>query len=238
MGIAGYIRNDAVYRQVETALSRSGFACERFLSEAALLRSVRRRSFALILIDLGVDAHDGESIFTWLNCRSGDDTPVMALSMTRSADLIAMTLNAGADEFITLPFETVEFVARMNALLRRSKRSATRRSIELAGFAIDREANTFTYQGKPIELTPREFTMAWLFFSTPNVYISRERIGSAIWGTGSDIAGRTIEQHVYKLRRKLELGVERGVIIRTAYSHGYRLEVCKPAVVDGVLQSA
>jgi DNA-binding response OmpR family regulator len=57
------------------------------------------------------------------------------------------------------------------------------------------------------------------------VYISRETIGTSIWSSDSEVAGRTIEQHVYKLRKKLQLGVERGVSIRTAYGQGYRLEL-------------
>ncbi|MDB5770341.1 MAG: transcriptional regulatory, terminal family protein [Burkholderia sp.] len=109
--------------------------------------------------------------------------------------------------------------------MRRSGRRQARRIIELSGFTLDGETSRFSYQGVAIEITPREFTMAWLLFSSPGVYISRETIGAAIWGVGSEIAGRTIEQHVYKLRKKLQLGAERGVSIRTAYSHGYRLEL-------------
>ena len=86
------------------------------------------------------------------------------------------------------------------------------------------EAASSAYDGAPVELTPREFTMAWLFFSSPGVFISRGTIGASIWSADSDVAGRTIEQHVYKLRKKLLFGVERRVIIRTSYSQGYRLE--------------
>jgi len=57
------------------------------------------------------------------------------------------------------------------------------------------------------------------------VYISRETIGMSLWSSDSEVAGRTIEQHVYKLRKKLQLGTERGVSIRTAYGQGYRLEL-------------
>jgi DNA-binding response OmpR family regulator len=67
--------------------------------------------------------------------------------------------------------------------------------------------------------------MAWLFFSSPGVYFSRNTISIAIWGVNRDIANRTIEQHVYKLRKKLKLGVERGLIIRADYTQGYRLEL-------------
>jgi DNA-binding response OmpR family regulator len=206
---------------------RAGFTCERFASETILLRTLRRRSFDFVVIDVGLSAKDGEYIFSWLNCRSGDATPVMILSPQRNAELAAAALNAGADEFMTRPFDPVEFTARINAVLRRAKRHPPRRTVELAGFTGDRDSEQFSYAGRPIELTPREFSMAWLFFCSPGIYISRETIGTAIWGVDSKIAGRTIEQHVYKLRKKMELGPQRGLIIRTAYSQGYRLEVCE-----------
>jgi len=68
--------------------------------------------------------------------------------------------------------------------------------------------------------------MAWLLFSNLGHYLTRKTISVAIWGVAEEIAGRTIEQHVYKLRKKLGLGTERGVTIRTAYARGYRLELC------------
>jgi DNA-binding response OmpR family regulator len=225
MNIACHIRNDTVCREVETALSLNGFTCERFASDISLLRAIRQRTFDLILVDIGAGVQESEGIFSWLNCRSGDNVPVVVLSSVRNVDLLALALNAGADDFLSKPLEPVELIARINALLRRSNRHHVRKSIELGGFSLDREASSFSYQGAPIELTPREFTMAWLFFSSPGVYISRNTIGTAIWGVDSEIAGRTIEQHVYKLRKKLQLGAERGVIIRTAYSQGYRLEL-------------
>lgn len=226
MNIACYIRSDTASEHVEAALKRAGFDCERLLSETSLLRLIRRRSYDLILIELGAAAPDRDSIFSWMNCRFGESTPILMLSSVRSAELTAFALNAGADDFVTMPVEPVELVARVQAILRRTGRRTVRRMIELVGFSLDHEARNFSYRGVAIELTPREFTMAWLFFSTPGIYISREIIGNAIWGVDSEIAGRTIEQHVYKLRKKLQLGMERGVMIRTAYSQGYRLELC------------
>ncbi|MGZ3236661.1 MAG: winged helix-turn-helix domain-containing protein [Burkholderiaceae bacterium] len=210
---------------VQVGLRRGGFEYERLRSDASLTRLIRRRNYDLILIEIGDTVPDSESIFSWMNCRFGESTPVLMLSSVRNADLAALALDAGADDFVSMPVEPVELVARVHAILRRTSRRTVRRMIELSEFSMDRESRSFAYRGVPIELTPREFTMAWLFFSTPGIYISRETIGNAIWGVDSDIAGRTIEQHVYKLRKKLQLGPERGVMIRTAYSQGYRLEL-------------
>lgn len=224
MNIACHIRDAALFDQVQGTLARTGLKCERFASDTALLRTIQSRSFSAIVVDIGAGLHDQEGIFTWLNCRSDDSTPVVVLSPIYSADLLAMALAGGADDFLVRSFNPAELIARINALMRRCNQRSARRVIELGGYLLDREASSISYQGTPIEVTTREFTIAWLFFSSPGVYVSRQTIGNAIWGVQSDIIGRTIEQHVYKLRKKLQTGPERGVMIRTAYSKGYRLE--------------
>ncbi|EJN02900.1 response regulator transcription factor [Herbaspirillum sp. YR522] len=223
MNIACYIRNSTIYDQVKTALVRAGFFPSHFDSETSLLRTLKRKNFDFVIIDLG-SASDTDSIFSWLSLRSGDAIPTLLLSPTRNGELVARALDSGADDFLERPFEAVELLARINAIVRRASPAANRRSIDYIGFQLHRDSAKFSYQGRDISLTPREFSMAWLFFSSPGVYISRETLGAVIWSADSEIAGRTIEQHVYKLRKKLQVEGRQIVVIRTAYSHGYRLE--------------
>lgn len=226
MNIGCYIPGNIIFEQVEIELKIAGFSCERLQSETSLSRMIRRRSYDLILIELGAEEPDRESIFSWMSCRFGENTPTLMLSSIRNAELAATALDAGADDFIVMPVAPVEFVARMHAVMRRTNRRIVPRIIELVEYSIDHDSRSVSYRDVPIELTPREFTMAWLFFSTPGIYISRETIGSAIWGVDSEIVNRTIEQHIYKLRKKLQMGIERGLMLRTAYNQGYRLELC------------
>ena len=228
MKIACCVRDDAAFVHVQSALLRAGIGCERCSSEVSLMRMLRHGAFDLIIIDLESKNPKQDSFFSWLNCRTAGSTPVIFLSPVQSGELASLALDAGADDFIAKPFDPSELVSRVRAILRRSGRPGKQSRIEHMGFVIDQVDETFHDNGKLVELTPREFTMAWLFFSTPGVYISRETISVAIWGVDSDIAGRSIEQHVYKLRKKLQLGKERGVTIRTAYTQGYRLELSQP----------
>ncbi|MBB5391323.1 MULTISPECIES: response regulator transcription factor [unclassified Herbaspirillum] len=223
MNIACYIRNSNIYDQVKNALVRVGYLPTQFDSETTLLRTLKRKTFEFVIIDLS-SAESEDSIFSWLSLRSGDPIPTLILSSGRSADMVAQALDNGADDFLQRPFEAVELVARINAVMRRCAPKNNRRVIEYAGFQLQRDAAKLSYLGSPISLTPREFSMAWLFFSSPGVYISRETLGSVIWSTDSEIAGRTIEQHVYKLRKKLQIDNRNIVVIRTAYSQGYRLD--------------
>lgn len=225
INIACQICSNMVFEQIKPVLERAGFSFERFLSDSAMLRAIRRQNFDFILCELGDTRQLRDQVFSWLTVRSGDSTPVMVLTAMHNGETSAEALNAGADDVVSIPAEPVELIARIRAIYRRTNKRQVRRIIELAGYTLDHEACSLCYDNAPLELTPREFTMAWLLFSSPGEYISRETISKAIWGTDSDIAGRTIEQHVYKLRKKLHLGPERNLIIRTAYNQGYRLEV-------------
>ncbi len=225
MNIACLIRNASVLDTVRSAFKQAGFDCVHYASEVALLRALLRQEFALILIDFASVPSADDTILSWLSCRAISDTPVLGLSPVRDPQLTVLVIGSGADDLLVRPFEAVELVARAKALIRRCSRRTVRRRLELAGFTLDRDNSTATFQGEPIVLTAREFGLAWMLFSSPGVYISRETIGTSLWSADSEVAGRTIEQHVYKLRRKLQLGQERGVGIRTAYGQGYRLEL-------------
>lgn len=239
MKIACCTRFDKVFDHVQAALAPTHIECEHFFSEQALLRALRRRTFDLIVVDSDNQMPNDAPVFSWLNCRTDESTPVVLLSSTQREGQLALALDAGADDFVVNTFDSAELVARLQAVLRRYQPKTARRSIEISGFLLDRESRRMLDNGVLVALTAREFTMAWLLFSSPGMYFSRDAISVTIWGVDSDVASRTIEQHVYKLRKKLHLCQERGVIIRTAYTHGYRLEICaQPLVPAALLQSA
>jgi DNA-binding winged helix-turn-helix (wHTH) protein len=145
---------------------------------------------------------------------------------------VARALDAGVDDFIMKPVNPIELCARLRAVHRRRRQTAQSRTISLAGYVLDRTTSTVTNRGIPVTLTAREFSMAWLLFSNPGTCLSRSTISLAVWGVQADISWRTLEQHIYKVRKKLELSAERGVSIRTLYSMGYHLEVSTKAGDD------
>lgn len=201
--------------------------CEKLAGESSLVRVLSRGNYDLVVIEISQVFSEQESIFSWISCRVEEATPIIILSSRHSAELVAAALGAGADDFAPLSIDALELVARIYAILRRVGKKVSRRIIKQSDFVIDSEARSVQYRGVAIVLTPREFTMAWMFFSTPGKFISRETLSAAIWGVDCNIANRTIEQHVYKLRKKLELGPARGIVLRTAYNQGYRLELCQ-----------
>jgi DNA-binding response OmpR family regulator len=226
MKIACCVSDATVYQRLCVILRHTGAEVTRFSSEIALLRAQQGQDrFDLILVDIASGSSSRAGILSWLRIRSDQSIPVVLLAQSQDPEWAALLLDAGAEDFIQYPVHPAEFLSRLSVVLRRASRLAVCDSLELLGFWLDRKNGQIFDRGKHVELTRREFAMAWLFFSSPGVYFSRNTISIAIWGVNRDIANRTIEQHVYKLRKKLKLGVERGLIIRAAYTQGYRLEL-------------
>ncbi|HYD59181.1 MAG TPA: response regulator transcription factor [Noviherbaspirillum sp.] len=238
MRIACYIPDDYSFIHVQSALRGAGLICRRFPSETSLMRALQEDSFELILFSADSHSVNEENLNSWLNSCAEKSIPLVLLSSECSAEQVVLALDAGADDLISPSCNPIVLVARLQAILRRSHCANTRRLIELSGFSLDLESSRLLDNGVEVELTPREFKIAWLLFSSFGTYLTRETISMAIWGVGSEITNRTIEQHVYKLRKKLKLGEERGLQIRTAYTNGYCLEYCKSESKKSVDRSA
>jgi DNA-binding response OmpR family regulator len=227
MHIACQISCLDTFNQVRAAVEPAGFDCCWFPSETALLVALRRRSFDLILVD--TDKFSATLLCAWLECRSGEKTPLIVLSADCAADEVARAFDAGAEDCIDRPFAPVALVARLKAALRRQHQTDHRRRLELCGFTLDRSAGQLFDRGIEMPLTQREFELAWVLFSAAGRYLSRAALSAMIWGVDENVSNHTIEQHVYMLRKKLRLGAERGVQVRAAYNKGYRLELLNDA---------
>ncbi|OWW20924.1 hypothetical protein AYR66_17070 [Noviherbaspirillum denitrificans] len=145
-----------------------------------MIRALRRDHFDLILVETTAAEHEDRSAYSWLNCRTGESTPVVMLSENATSAQVAAALEAGVDDIMRRSVDPAVLVARLHAVLRRCNRSNTRRVIEMKGYTLDRDTCMFLDRGTPVMLTPREFMMAWLFFSSPGIYLSRDTISVAI----------------------------------------------------------
>lgn len=222
MRIAYLIRNTDTYIETMEVVRSLGIACDRYPSESTLLKSLRIEYYDMILMDS--EKLDQELVCSWLGCRS-KDTPVVILSADYTAEQTAMMLEAGAEDVIRTTLETVELRARLQTALRRYRKQGSRGELNVLDFKLDRDSRQLYDRGTSVKLNPREFTLANMFLSSPGVFLSTERISMAIWGVDGEVSKHTIEQHVYRLRKKLDLYSNRGARIRTEYNRGYCFEV-------------
>ena len=171
----------------------------------------------LILLDVMLPFTDG---FSLMEQKVFGDIPTIFLTAKDSTMDKVKGLNLGADDYIAKPFETVELLARVDAVLRRrAKPSENKITIWKTSVYLDQRV--VTVDGVQVDLTNREFELLEVLLNNRNIALSREKLLSLAWGYDYFGDTRTVDVHITKLRKKLKLENH----IKTVYKVGYRLEV-------------
>jgi two-component system, OmpR family, alkaline phosphatase synthesis response regulator PhoP len=176
--------------------------------------------FDLIILDIMLPRRNGLDVCRELRS-AGTTTPILVLTArTQTVDKI-VGLNLGADDYVTKPFDSMELVARVEALLRRPPMQAAR--IHYFGsISVDVQHSTVTRDGKPVSLSAREFQLLRYFIDRAGMTLSREEILQAVWGYDADTFTRTVDMHVAILRQKLEANPKEPELILTVHRAGYK----------------
>ena len=159
----------------------------------------------LVLLDVMMPVMDGWGVCSAI--RSESDTPVIMLTAKSETSDKVMGLKAGADDYITKPFEMKEVLARIEAVLRRSDRSSTEkktRRLVFDNLIIDMDAFELTVSGKKVDTPPKEMELLFYLASSPNRVYTRNQLLDEVWGFDYFGDSRTVDVHVKRLREKLE----------------------------------
>ncbi len=208
---------------VRTALECAGFDCAEFNSTLSLLRGIKRDDLRLIVLDIDGEA-DWRSV---LECRRNWLNPAVVVIAVGSADTAntALALEAGVDDCVAKPVRGAELVARIQAAARRRSEPSASGSVSLAGYTIDRDSCCLRTTGSQVALTGRELALIQILFENVGKLVTRQRLATEVWGADAHLSSRTIEQHVYQVRRKLRLCAGQALCVRSIYGCGYRLEL-------------
>lgn len=208
---------------VKDFLSKKGFeVIEAENGEQAVDIFFETKDIALILLDVMMPKMDG-----WEVCREirkMSQVPIIMLTAKSDEKDELLGFELGVDEYITKPFSPKILVARVEAILRRSNVIGPDDIIEVGGIKLNKAAHEVTIDGKPIELSFKEFELLTYFVTNQGVALSRERILNNVWNYDYFGDARTIDTHVKKLRSKLG---KKGEYIRTIWGMGYKFEVSK-----------
>jgi DNA-binding response OmpR family regulator len=196
--------------------------------QAGLERALREKP-DLVLLDIMMPRLDGYALCAELR-RLSIPVPVLMLTAKGQIEDRVRGLDAGADDYLVKPFSTEELLARVRALLRRSRRQAAIPNVlRLGQVEIDLPRQKATRAGKPLYLTAREFAMLRLMLETPGQPVSRERFLDVVWGYTAFPTTRTVDTHIAALRAKIEDNPEAPRWIQTVHGTGYRLELITKA---------
>jgi two-component system copper resistance phosphate regulon response regulator CusR len=174
--------------------------------------------FALLILDLMLPDHDGIDLCRNLR-RRGCKTPVLMLTALSSTKDKVEGLNAGADDYLTKPFEFEELLARVRALLRRGTETESA-VLRYADVELDLVKRKVTRAGKPISLTHKEFTFLEYLMRNPDRVLSRAMIGSNVWDMNFDAFSNVIDVYVSNLRRKVDKPFD-SPLLHTVVGSGY-----------------
>jgi DNA-binding response OmpR family regulator len=180
--------------------------------------------FDVMILDLMLPGYSGKDLCQRLRS-TGVGTPILMLTARDTVADKVEGLRSGADDYLTKPFDFEELLARIEALMRRGQRRSVEpvRVLQAGDVTLDRESMTVQRQGRPIELTTKEFQLLELLMSSPGKVMSRTRILSKVWNYASDPLTNVVDVYIRRLRTKLSLDPDRG-LIRTLRGYGYKLE--------------
>ena len=227
MKLAVMTRSATLFGLICRCFEADGAVCHRFADDVAFARAIYRDEYSAILIDADTGLNPLRPVLARRACYADRRAPLIVIGAGHDREAIARLFDAGADDVVLSPVDAREVMLRVHlALLRVQLQSAdSSDTLECGAYRLDRRNCTVHVDGHAVRLTPREFAIAWLLFSRRGEYVSRRQIAGAVWSRSEDIIGRTLEQHIYKLRKKLELNGPWGVHLRTLYAHGYRIEM-------------
>lgn len=199
---------------VKRNLQLVGHRCTSVFDGKTAISEIEDHTYDLIILDIMLPEFDGFEVF-----QKVQETPTIFLTARNSLSDRIKGFTMGADDYLTKPFEMMELLARVEAVLRRTQKNKS--CFEAEAVRIDFDSHQVFYMGELVECTPKEYELLVVLVNNRNIALSRERLLELVWGYDYEGDTRTIDVHIQKLRKKL--GWENA--IKTVYKLGYRLEV-------------
>ena len=217
-----YVADDELHIRtlIQTFLVNEGYEVETFEDGNSLFDAFHASCPDLIILDVMMPKMDG-----WEVCREirkNSKVPIIMLTARSDERDELLGFDLGVDEYISKPFSPKILVARVEAILRRTGQNNPEDVISAGGIVIDKAAHLATVDGKPMELSFKEFELLTYFLENQGIALSREKILNSVWNYDYFGDARTIDTHVKKLRSKMG---DKGEYIKTVWGMGYKFEV-------------
>jgi DNA-binding response OmpR family regulator len=224
--VIGVLEDDADQAAiVEGWLDEAGYAVRIFRSAAEFRRRQGVETVDLLLLDWMLPDASGIDVVGWIRASANAALPVIFVTARDSEEDLVSALASGGDDYVAKPAKEREVLARVEALLRRhGSGSAHGGEIELPPYRVDPERRRISVDGREVDLTEREFDLASFLFRRQGRIVGRDALLENVWNLSAAVSTRTVDTHVSRLRKKLDLNGAHGWRLAAIYQHGYRLE--------------
>ncbi|MBB2487044.1 response regulator transcription factor [Mitsuaria sp. WAJ17] len=204
-------------------LAEAGHTSKQAGSVASLKQLLERERFDAILVDWQLPDGTGLDALGWIRGNLGWEVPVVVVTVRDDEATVCQGLQAGADDYIVKPPKPLELRARLANVARRVNLREMP-VLRLGDYEADISRQRLTVQGEAITLSQKEFDLAVYMMQNPGKLLSRDHLLNSIWGIHADVDTRTVDTHVSRLRKKLQLNGQHGWQIVPVYGFGYRLD--------------
>ncbi|OLC94763.1 MAG: DNA-binding response regulator [Acidobacteria bacterium 13_1_40CM_4_58_4] len=212
-------------RAVQKALKRlfeaEGFAVEISADGKSAVEAFRAAAPAAVVLDLRLPAMSGRDVCREIK-QQAPALPIIVLSAASDVSDKVLLLELGADDYVTKPFSPRELLARVRAALRRTVRVGTGDVVVFGGISVDFTRMEITRDGQAVVLTAQEFKTLKFMVQNPERVISRDELLNEVCGYQNYPSTRTVDNHILKLRQKLEKDPANPVHFRTIHGMGYK----------------
>lgn len=216
---------------VEIHLVSDGFTVKKAYSAVEGLKILEQEDVKLVILDIMMPGMDG--IEMCKEIRKDSAVPIIFLS-AKSADIdkiVGLGLGAGADDYVSKPFNPLELMARVKSQLRRytqlnpqKKEKSNETHVEIENLLMQRENHRVVSYGKEVKLTPIEFDILFLLASNSGRVFSTDEIFERVWNEKMFEANNTVMVHIRRIREKIELDPRNAQIIKTVWGVGYKID--------------
>ncbi|MEO7206856.1 MAG: response regulator transcription factor [Steroidobacteraceae bacterium] len=200
---------------IRDGLRHDGFVVDWLCDGTSVIETLRTGDYALLLLDLGLPGRpSGLELMRMLRSR-GEGISVLIITARDAVADRVVGLDAGADDYLTKPFDLVELAARIRALLRR-RSGRGEPLIVRGGLTLDPVTHEAVYHGTTVVLSAREFALMHALLEHPGAIVSRAQLEERLYGWGQEVESNTVEVHIHRLRKKMDAN-----LIRTVRGVGY-----------------
>jgi DNA-binding response OmpR family regulator len=215
------IEDDDDFRDyLKSVLTANGFITQSYSKGSEALKFIENQQPDLVILDLKLPDMTGEAICMEIRKQSSD-LPIVMLTSKSSINEKVEGLSLGADDYITKPFITEEFIARIKARLRDKNNSKA--VLKIADLELDKSKIEVRRGGKVINLTPQEFKLLDFLMSNPGIVLSREMILNRVWSYSLEVESRVVDVYMGYLRKKIDQGHTKK-LINSVRGFGYTIK--------------